>query len=100
MILPAKIYCYYSFTYLVVRLWPKIENLLLKLRKKLDHYSRAKFYGKSNGDSPVARKRYVLTQLKWYYGEKGFLSAVTIQKPEVNSFLIRSQGGLICMVIY
>ena len=72
---------------LLPNMWPKIEDLLLKLKMKLDHYSRAKFYRKSNGDSPhVARKRCVLTQLKWFYGEKGFLSAVTIQKPEINFF--------------
>ena len=80
-------------------MWPKIENLQLKYVKKLDHYFGTKFYGKSNGDSPVARKRCVLTQLKRYYWGKGFLSVVTIQKPEVN-FLIYSLGGLICMVIY
>ena len=34
--------------------------------------------------SPVVRKRFVLTHLKRYYMEKGFLSAVTIQRPEVN----------------
>ena len=46
-------------------MWPKIENLQLKAKvgKTLDHY---------------------FIQLKWYYWEKGFLSAVTIQKPEVN----------------
>ena len=80
-------------------MWPKIENLQFKFVKKSDHYFATKFYGKSNGDSPVARKRCVLTQLKRYYGEKGFLSAVIIQKPEVN-FSIYSLGGLICMVIY
>ena len=65
---------------------PKIENLQYKFVKKLDHYFGTKFYGKSNGDSPVARKQCVLTQLKRYYGEKRFLSAVTSQKPEVNFF--------------
>ena len=74
----------------------EIENL--QLGKKLDHYIVAKFYGKSNGDSPVARKRCVLTQLMWYYWGKCFLSAVNIQKPEVN-FPIYSLGGLTCMVI-
>ena len=67
-------------------MWPKIENLQFKLVKKSDYYFGAKFYAKSNGESPVARKRCVWTQLKWYYGEKGFLSATIVQKPEVNFF--------------
>ena len=62
----------------------KIENLLFQLGKTLEHYVGAKFCRKSNGDSPVARKRCVLTQLKWYYGEKVFLSAVTIPKPKIK----------------
>ena len=53
---------------------------------KLDRYFGAKFYGKLNDESPVAQKRCVWTQLKWYYWEKGFHSAVTIEKPEVNFF--------------
>ena len=36
-------------------MWPKIENLQLKFVKKLDHYFETKFYGKPNGDSPVAQ---------------------------------------------
>ena len=78
-------------------MWPKNENLQFKLGMKLDRYFGAKFYGKSNGNSPVARKRCFLTQ---YYGEKGFLSAVTIQKTRDHFFLIYSLGGLICKVIY
>ena len=44
-------------------------------------YFGATFYSKPNGDtdSPVARKRCVFTQLKWYDGGKGFLSAVTVK---------------------
>ena len=63
-----------------IPMWPKIENLQYKFAKKLGHYFGTKFYGKSNADSPVARKRCFLTQLKMYYGKKGFLSAVTIKK--------------------
>ena len=65
----------------------KIENLQFKLGKKLNHYFVAKLYGKSNCDCPVARKRCVLKQLKWYDREKGFRSAGTIQKPEAIFFL-------------
>ena len=67
-------------------MWPQIKNLQFKFVKKSDYYFGAKFYKKLNGESPVARKLCVSTQLKWYYGEKGFLSAVTIEKPEVNFF--------------
>ena len=70
-------------------MWPKIEKFTIqawKLEHYFEHYFGAKFYGKSNGDSLVARKQCFLTQLKWYYREKGFLSAVTIQKTEINFF--------------
>ena len=79
-------------------MWPKIENLQFKFVKikKSDYYFGAKFYGKSNSESPVARKQCVWTQLKWYYGEKNFLSAVPIEKPEVNFFNL----FIICMVIH
>ena len=36
---------------IALKLKPKNENLKFKLGKKLGHYFRAKFYGKSNGDS-------------------------------------------------
>ena len=67
-------------------MWPKIENLHFKFVKKSEYYFGTKFYGKSYGESPVAQKRCVWTQLKWYYGKKGFLSAGTIEKSEVNFF--------------
>ena len=46
---------------LMPNIWPKIENLQFEQGKKLNHHFGAKFFDKSNGDSPVARKRCVLT---------------------------------------
>ena len=60
----------------------KIENLQLELGKKLDHYFGAKFYGKSNSD---ITKTMCFNPVE-DYREKGFLSATTVQKPEVNFF--------------
>ena len=72
------------------------ENLQFELGKKLDHHFGARFCDKSNGDNPVARRQYVLTQLKWYYGEKGSLSAVTVQKSGVNFFNLFTRRPNLC----
>ena len=69
------------------RLGLKIDEIKIAAWKKLDHHLVAKIDGKLNQNySLKAQKRCVLTQLKWYYGEKGLLSAITIQKSEVNFF--------------
>ena len=65
---------------------PQTRDPLWPLAQKLNHYFWAKFCGKSHGESPVSQKQLVLTQLKWHYWEKGFLSAVPIQTPDINFF--------------
>ena len=65
----------------------KIDKFKTSAWKRLDHHLVAKIDGKSNDHiSLEAQKRCVLTQLKWYYGEKGFISAISAQKPEVILF--------------
>ena len=63
---------------------PKIDKFKIAAWKKLDHHLVAEIDGKLSDNSLEAQKQCVLTQMKWYYGEKGFLSAITVRKPVAN----------------
>ena len=79
--------------------WAKNLKFTSYAWKEVKPLFQAKFYGKSNGDSLVARKRCVLTQSKWDTGKKGFFQPLLFKNQRLI-FSIYSLGGLICIVIY